>query len=195
MSIRKAGRRDSLSDYRTFYAKNQTTGNWIIDIRLEGYGDFYHEWDNARFFKRDIHPELADFLSICSADIPLSEGIEIRFLVQGTAADPAQEENLTASYWNYYRALLREGKRSLRRLYRIAFGSILIALVLLLIAQLSGQYIKENLPFTILTEGILIGGWMFMWEAASLLFFKRPEEQNTLKETRRLAEAPLRFTY
>ena len=134
MGIKRLKRGETPNDYTTFYLRNDVSGNWIIDIKLEGYGDFYHEWDNARFFKRDIHPELADFLSICSADIPLNQGIEIRFLVQGTGRDPEQEETLTASFRNYYGALLREQKRAMTRLYRISFGAIVIAVILLLAA-------------------------------------------------------------
>lgn len=53
------------------YRKNEETGRIIIDIALDDYLDFFHEWDNSTFKKRDIHTDLAEFLDLCSEDIPL----------------------------------------------------------------------------------------------------------------------------
>ena len=66
--------------YETLYRKNNYTGRIIIDIALEDYHEFFHEWDNASFRKRDIHPELAQFLDLCSEDIPLKKSWNWSFL-------------------------------------------------------------------------------------------------------------------
>lgn len=55
--------------YEMLYRKNYNTGRIIIDIALEDYLEFFHEWDNSVFKKRDIHIELAEFLDLCSEDI------------------------------------------------------------------------------------------------------------------------------
>ena len=57
--------------YETIYRRNKSTGRVIIDIALDDYIEFFHEWDNSTIKKRDIHPELAEFLDLCSEDISL----------------------------------------------------------------------------------------------------------------------------
>lgn len=69
------------NNYETQYTKNPTTGRIIIDIALDDYIDFFHEWDNSAFKKRDINADLAEFLDICSEDIPLRKKLEIAFSV------------------------------------------------------------------------------------------------------------------
>jgi hypothetical protein len=46
---------------------------------------------------------------------------------------------------------------------------------------------------TILTEGISIGGWVFLWEAFSLSFFSGQEIHNRLKGYRRFQESKITF--
>ncbi|NMB97020.1 MAG: hypothetical protein GYA02_10485 [Clostridiaceae bacterium] len=48
--------------YEMLYRKNYDTGRVIIDIALDDYLKFFHEWDNSTFRKRDINAELEQFL-------------------------------------------------------------------------------------------------------------------------------------
>lgn len=68
-------------NYETLYRRNCDTGRIIIDINLGDYLEFFHEWDNSAFRKRDIHPELVQFLDLCSEDIPLRYKLEIVFSI------------------------------------------------------------------------------------------------------------------
>ena len=65
--------------YESLYRKNPDSGRVIIDIALEDYLVFFHEWDNSALRKRDIHSELVEFLDLCSEDIPLRKKLEIVF--------------------------------------------------------------------------------------------------------------------
>ena len=64
-----------MQDFRSMYDTNIAAGAFLIEVNLKHYIDFYHEWDNARFKKRDIHPELAEFLLECSEEIPGKESV------------------------------------------------------------------------------------------------------------------------
>ena len=65
------------NNYESLYRKNQDTGRIIIDIAIDDYIDFFHEWDNSAFKKRDINADLAEFLDLCSEDIPIRKKLEI----------------------------------------------------------------------------------------------------------------------
>ena len=71
-------------NYEIQYRKNPDTGRIIIDIALDNYLEFFHEWDNSIFKKRDINPELAEFLDLCSEDIPLRKKLEIVFSINSS---------------------------------------------------------------------------------------------------------------
>ena len=96
-----------VNKYETLYRKNNDTGRIIIDIALEDYLEFFHEWDNSVFRKRDIHPELAEFLDLCSEDIPLRKKIEIVFTMNTDEISIEKEEQIRISYKNYYNSLQR----------------------------------------------------------------------------------------
>ena len=68
--------------YETVYRKNDVTGRVIIDIALDDYIDFFHEWDNASYKRRDIHNELVEFLDVCSEDIPIRKKLQIVFTLK-----------------------------------------------------------------------------------------------------------------
>lgn len=68
--------------YEKLYRRNELTKRMIIDISMDDYLSFFHEWDNSAFRRRDIHSELVSFLDFCSEDIPLKEKIEIALTLE-----------------------------------------------------------------------------------------------------------------
>ena len=44
------------------------------------------------------------------------------------------------------------------------------------------SFFEEQLSFTILREGLFIGGWFLMWESFSLFFFDSYEVRNRKKD-------------
>lgn len=83
--------------YEMLYRKNHNTGRIIIDIALDDYLDFFHEWDNSAFRKRDIHAELAQFLDLCSEDIPLRKKLEIVFSLSNVEVCKEKEDQILVS--------------------------------------------------------------------------------------------------
>ncbi|MDD2296456.1 MAG: hypothetical protein PHR10_08175, partial [Sphaerochaetaceae bacterium] len=74
------------------YRVNPETQRVIIDIAIDRYVDYFHEWDNAVFRKRDLHPELAEFLDLCSEEIPLRKALEINFCIKNRPLDVEKEK-------------------------------------------------------------------------------------------------------
>ncbi len=117
--------------YDLLYRKNLSNGNVIIDVSLNGYNEFFHEWDNAAFRKRDIHQDLAHFLDLCSEDIPIRKGIDIHFCVKANEKSTEHEDRIRTSYLNYYNALLRGEKKKTKRIFRTSGILLLVAGILL----------------------------------------------------------------
>lgn len=182
-------------EYESPYRKNAANGNIIIDIALDDYMDFFHEWDNAVFKKRDMHPELAEFLDLCSEDIPLRKRLEIQFYVRDDAVDKKKEKLICASYHTYYNFQERVENRKIRNIYRSSAVLLLLALAFIFIHIILSGIMESGVWAKVFLEGLIIGGWVFMWEALEMAFFISMEPLRRRREIRRFLKADLGFTY
>lgn len=183
------------NNYQMLYRRNFDTDRVIIDIALEYYIDFFHEWDNSAFKKRDIHAELAQFLDLCSEDIPLRKKLEIVFSLNTVEISKEKEELIRTSYRYYYNSLKRLENRKTKRLVRNSIHLLFISLILLS-AYGALINIKENgIISRVFLESLLIGGWVFTWEAIHLLFIDITEHFRRSRELKRFLEADLSFKY
>jgi len=64
------------------YRINPKTHRVVIDIAIDRYLDYFHDWDNSVFRKRDLHPELTEFLDLCSEEIPLRKQLELNVCIK-----------------------------------------------------------------------------------------------------------------
>lgn len=181
--------------YKILYRKNEKTGRIIIDIALDDYHDFFHQWDNAAFKKRDIHPELAEFFDLCSLDIPLRKELEIVVSLKNNQAEPEKEEQLRLSYLNYYSALNRLETRKAKRLIRFSAVMFIFSLTLLFTYGFFADFRANSILSKVLFESILIGGWVFAWEGVHTLFLDIFVPFRRFREIKRLLRAEITFKY
>ena len=181
--------------YESLYRKNKATGRVIIDIALDDYLEFFNEWDNSAFKKRDIHGELVEFLDLCSEDIPLRKELEIVFSLSEEEFSPEKEEQIRISYRNYYNSIIRLEKRKTKGYVRNSIFLLLIALTLLTIYGLAIDSENRTIVSRVLHESLLIGGWVFTWEAVHLLFIDIIAPLRRHRELKRLLEAEISFKY
>jgi hypothetical protein len=181
--------------YETLYRKNNTTGRVIIDIALEDYLEFFHEWDNSVFRKRDIHPELAEFLDLCSEDIPLRKKLEIVFTMNTDELSVEKEEQIRISYKNYYNSLKRLVNKKAERFFKISAILLFTSLVLLSAYALLREITSDSIISDVLLESLLIGGWVFTWEAVHLLFLDIIEPFRRRREIKRFLETEITFIH
>lgn len=182
-------------DYEQLYRINPTTNRVIIDIALDEYLDFFHEWDNSAFKKRDINSELVQFLDLCSSDIPLSKKLQITYTVDFEGANGLKETQIRESFRNYYDSMYRLETKITKRYLRTSILLLIVSLSLLTVYGLLFDYQSTSIVFRVLRESLLIGGWVFAWEAVHLIFIDIIEPLHRLKEIKRFKEAELVFAY
>lgn len=179
----------------SLFAVNPVTGRTIIEVSLDDYMDFFHEWDNATFRKRDMHPELAEFLDLCSEEIPLRLKLEILFAVRFGAEDPAREQQIRGSYENYYKDQDRIEFRRLKAIYAQSAVLFLVAAGIILVHAVLRRLLAESLFADVAVEGTLIGGWVLMWEAFHMVFFEGRAPLRRNRELKRFLRAELNFRH
>ncbi len=181
--------------YETLYRKNPENGRVIIDVSLENYLDFFHVWDNAVFKNRDINTGLAKFLDMCSEDIPLRKKLEIVFCVNTAESQLEKEDQIRTSFRNYYVSMNRLEQRKTKRLVRFSGILLFVSIVLLTAYSLLSDYEPTRTVVKVLMESLLIGGWVFTWEAVHLFFLDVLEPFHRRREIKRFLEADISFKY
>lgn len=182
-------------NYELLFRKNPKSGRIIIDIALGDYLEFFDEWDNSTFKKRDIHPELGEFLNLCSDDIPIRKKIEIALTVDEDEGFKEKEDMIRTSFKNYYSALKRTETRNIKRHVRISLISLFTALILLTLYIIFIDTEANTIVSKVLLESLLIGGWVFAWEAVHLMFIDIFSRISRRREINRLLEAEISFFY
>jgi hypothetical protein len=176
------------------YQQNPANGNIIIDIALDKYIYFFHEWDNTAYRKRDVHPELVSFLDMCSEDIPIRKQIDIRLHVNDVTMDKEKEDLILESYYNYYDSLKRMESRKLKKILRSALILFIIALAFNLSYFIFAARLVGNIFVELFAEGLVIGGWVFMWEALQKVCFESLEPLKRRRELIRFLNAEIEFS-
>jgi hypothetical protein len=86
-----------------------------------------------------------------------------------------------------------------RRAGATAGAAILFAIVSLAVARLTGRSSATGtLAATLrelLTTGLTVCTWVFLWEAVSIVAFRLPEVRRQLYRLRKILEAEVRFAY
>ncbi|WP_422479011.1 hypothetical protein [Pleomorphochaeta sp. DL1XJH-081] len=178
------------------YRVNPENHRVVIDIALDRYLDYFHEWDNSVFRKRDLHPELAEFLDLCSEEIPLRKKLELSFWIKNRKEEDIEKENvLMASYRNYYESQLHMVGRNLNRHFKFALVLFLIAIGFIALYFVVSKFEEGHLLSKIMVEGVLIGAWVFTWESFHMLFFETLEPMKRRRELKRFLDAKIGFRF
>ena len=184
------------SDYlQKIYEKNATTGNYVIQVTIEKYTDIFNDWDNAPFRKRDMDPDLAIFLENCFEEIPEKHGVDICFYLPKEEKDINREESLIAGIKTYYSFYLHQEIRALNKNYQKIFKYVIASLSLLAVSVFLGKTVDKNIILGTIQQGFNIGGWVFLWEVISMVFFRGREVSSEVSKYQRFLNSLIYFKY
>ena len=183
------------SQLERIYERDSQTKAFIILVAIDEYTDVFNDLDPAPFRKRDIDPDLRDFLEGCSSDIPLKHDICICFTIPENVRDKEKEKRIRAALKTYFSFIMHTTRGKIRQSHTKNLVYILASFTLLIGAFFLGNIIPKNVVFSALVEGLYIGGWVFLWEAISSLSFKSKEIYSNYKHYKRFYYAPMSFSY
>lgn len=182
------------SETLSLYNKNQENGAYMIEVSLDDYSEIFNGWDASTIKKKDIEPELLDYLEQAGFEIPHNAEIEIYFYLPKEINDTDKENKSITGIQNNFKAVLFFIDRMLHKNYRRIASYITIGILFLIGAYLTRIYAGSlNLMFSIVIEGFFIGGWFLLWEAFSLFFFDTHETKQRRKVYRRFSRSNIYF--
>jgi hypothetical protein len=60
-----------------YYNINTETSAYMIEISLDDYAELFNGWDASPLRRRDLEPELLDYLEQSGSEIPLINDVEL----------------------------------------------------------------------------------------------------------------------
>lgn len=152
---------------KELYTYNQTLECYDIEIALERYQDIYNTWDAAPLKRKDIEPDLMDYLEQAGHDIPLKHHVSIVFVLPKQNRDTKKEETTKEAFNMQFKYVISNQNKQLRFNYRRMLTFMLASVIFMSINYLFRDNDVSQM-MRILLEGMLVGGWFLMWNVFSI---------------------------
>jgi hypothetical protein len=181
------------SVFSDVYALDHATHRYMIEIALDQYEDIFNEWDPAPFKRREIDADLELYLEGSAEEIPSRYPIELCFTLPQGQRSEALEEEARQGIRRFFGFKLHFLKLELRQITLRILNYLVFGFLLLWVGT---TYPGDDSPrdwAILLAEGVIIGGWVFLWEAVSLFSFTSLEMYQRHRVYSRLRQAPVLF--
>ena len=182
-------RLETLSLYRT----NPENNAYLIEVSLEDYSELFNGWDASPVRRKDLEPELLDYLEEAGTEIPIKQSIEMVFYLPKDKRDAEKDERSILTIQNNFKVVNQMIKKKIERNYRRLLVYVTLSLIFLVAAYLLRNVTTLSLLTNIMIEGFFIGGWFLLWEAFSLFFFDTHEFKIRQKIFKRFIDSKIIF--
>lgn len=177
------------------YKENPETHALIIEVSLDNYNEVFNGWDPSPIKRRDLDPDLLQFIEQCAFDIPLKHQVELHFYLPKEQFDENKEQLTKAGVKNNFNFIIHFIKKELMSNHRKMVIYMIMSFTFLLSHFILKQQVTIPILSNTLVEGLFIGGWVFLWESFSLFFFSGQEPRSRLKRYYRFNDTPINFYY
>ena len=182
-------------ELQQIYRFDSVDDTYVIDISLDNYLEIFNEWDRSPIRRKDLNHELFDYLEEAAYEIPLKYKTKILFGIPEKVKDKKRQENAITGLRNNFRYVIHFINRTLSTNNRKSILYALLGLLFIIMSTVFEQFLPDTFFFTILAQGIFVGGWVLLWEAFSLFIFISYEHRDRRKRYRRYLESVIEFTY
>ncbi len=180
---------------RTYHKDTYKTdgeGAFKIPVALNKYEDIYCDFDPSPFRKRDIEEDFVEYIRESSLDIPFKEKISVVFLMDEKIRDEKKENQVIKALEYYYTYLLRKTKRAYIDEKKESITYLIIGIILGFIVY-SGVFEDVSIWTKVFEEGVMVGTWVFFWEAFYNFFIESRSLKEEIKLNKRLLETDFIF--
>lgn len=192
---KRSTRRKKINELKQFYKVNPENNHFIIEVSVDSYSEIFNGWDPSPIKRRDLDPELMEFILESSEDIHPKLPIELHFYLPESEQDEEKEGLSIAGIRNNFQSSILYTKKELSQNRKKTFEYVMLSVLFLLLAYFLGRFTLDHVLLKILYEGLFVGGWVFLWEAFSIIFFSDQELNAQLKHYYRFLESPIIFHY
>lgn len=180
--------------FNQVYSIDRANNAYMIEASLDRYTDIFSEWDPAPFKRRELDSDLQFYLESSADEIPTQHSIEVCFTLPPGTRDEAMEQEVRAGLRNSLDFKIYLLRKEIKLINTRTLRYVLAGLGTLLVARLIAEPAEFNVVTSVLTEGLFIGGWVFLWEAVSLFFFSNRDLYHRYRTYKRLRGSQVIFS-
>lgn len=169
------------------YDKNQND-ELIIKIHTTKIEDLYEDYDKkSTFIKKDLKDDLEHYLIESVEEIGENPFvINFYFDEKGNFATEGRLKSSIKEYFDYLQFLER---KNMKENLKNSFIFILIGFILVSISFNLSE--KEDFIFRLISEGLMVGGWVALWEAMAILLINWLPLKKRLKIFQKISNAKI----
>ena len=163
-----------------------------IELKVEHVASLFDAFDPFPIPSRDLSQAVENFVVGWARELPEDAPLRIRIHAPLEDPDAARIADAFANHFKYRAGVL---SGDLRELFRIARLSLAIGLGVLvacvLVARAASAWVSDANLGRVLTEGLLILGWVANWRPIELVLYEWWPLVRRRRLYRRLAQAPV----
>ncbi|MFA9373987.1 MAG: hypothetical protein ACERKK_07500, partial [Poseidonibacter sp.] len=134
----------------------------IIKISTERFENLYDNFDmSSTFLKKDLSQQLVDYIIDSVSEISNE-----KFIIKFYFKEKVEDKNLSRiekSFDNYFKYLIELEKKKMKEQIKNSFIFMLIGIFFITLSILLDE--NTELTYKIVSEGLMVAGWVSMWEA------------------------------
>jgi len=171
----KMVRRVNFSPRGTEALYREREGKLLIELELHSMMQIFNSFDPAPFHEKELDASAEVYIYNSVDEFPLKKPLEIMIYLPSSEIDQETEHTLKEAIRNHfsYKKLLTEIE--LRRLFQRGRKNMSIAIVFLFLCLLMIRLLSslhESLFNSLFSEGLLIIGWVAMWEPVDIFLYR-----------------------
>jgi hypothetical protein len=154
-------------------ARGQSSGAGVIELKVESLASLFDPLDPFPVPTRDLSRTAEEFIVEWARELPPATPIEIILHVPTTAAHEAID--LQAAFTNHFGQRAKSVRGDISELFRVGRTSLAIGLATLVAcvlgAQGAGLALGNSPAARILSEGLIILGWVANWRPVEIFLY------------------------
>lgn len=149
-------------------------GKPVIELELKSLLQLFDSFDPAPFREKDLNLDAEEYLYNAVDEFPMKKPLEIMIYLPPSEVTAEIETDLKEAIKNHfsYKKLLADIE--LKRLLYQGRKNLIIALTFLFLCLMVIRLLatfEESLAKTLFSEGLLIIGWVAMWEPVNIFLY------------------------
>ena len=149
-------------------------GKLIIELKLNTLMQLFDSFDPAPFHEKELDSDAEEYIFNAVDEFPLKKPLELMIHLPPNEVSKEVEAKLKEAISNHfsYKKILTDIE--LRRLLERGRKNLIIALMFLFLCLVTIRLIssfEETLINTLFSEGLLIIGWVAMWDPVEIFLY------------------------